>query len=173
MKLSDFDFRIWDGKKYLKQKIYNDNINNNEYIAVTGNVDDENYVLTIEHSYESNYYGGDYDEYCKVKDFTSCNYEIELFTGLYDKNGNKIYENDIVEYHENEALIIKYIKGTFYACQDYEKFMKKYECQDNKDTEKFWLEEAYKINNLRIDDNNFIARFEIIGNIHENAELLK
>lgn len=85
MKLKDFDFRIWDGKKYLKQKIYNDNINNNEYIAVTGNVNDENYILTIEHSCESNYYGGDYDEYCKVKDFTTCNYEIELFTGFYDK----------------------------------------------------------------------------------------
>ncbi|MBX1811733.1 hypothetical protein I9D65_03125, partial [Campylobacter jejuni] len=100
-------------------------------------------------------------------------YEIELWIGLYDKNGKKIYENDIVEYQENEALTIKYTKGTFYACQDYEKFMKKYECQDNKDIEKFWLEEAYKINNLRTDDNNFIARFEIIGNIHENHELLK
>lgn len=156
MKLQDFDFRIWDGKKYInniKGGVYIHKINDH-IKCLNRNQDCYNYEFELD-------------------DLDNSNLEIELFTGLYDKKGNKIYENDIVEYHENEALIIKYIKGTFYACQDYEKFMKKYECQDNKDTEKFWLEEAYKINNLRIDDNNFIARFEIIGNIHENAELLK
>ncbi|ECR9577528.1 hypothetical protein F2M64_09170 [Campylobacter coli] len=145
MKLSEFDFRVWD--KHHK------GCGNKDCKCQTKYVYGEEAKTRL----------SEFKEDC----------EIELFTGLYDKNGNKIYENDIVEYHENEALIIKYIKGTFYTCQDYEKFMKKYECQDNKDTEKFWLEEAYKINNLRIDDNNFIARFEIIGNIHENAELLK
>ncbi|EOH9414917.1 YopX family protein [Campylobacter jejuni] len=151
MKLGDFDFRIWDGKKYLKQKIYNDNINNNEYIAVTGNVDDENYVLTIEHSWESNYYGGDYDEYCKVKDFASCNYEIELFTGFYDKNGKKIYEGDILENKmtmEDLPYKVVFKWGVFYLVE------------------------------IDGNDEDLMSEFlfmelEVIGNIHENAELLK
>ncbi|ECQ1568840.1 hypothetical protein FYY76_02820 [Campylobacter jejuni] len=145
MKLQNFDFRIWN--------------NNSKTYEAGSIIESLGFITSVfnQLTYEK----------------PTIDYEIELWTGYFDKNGNKIYENDIVEYHENEALIIKYIKGTFYACQDYEKFMKKYECQDNKDTEKFWLEEAYKINNLRIDDNNFIARFEIIGNIHENKELLK
>ncbi|HIC3276457.1 TPA: YopX family protein [Campylobacter jejuni] len=159
MKLQDFDFRIWDGKKYLKQKIYNDNINNNEYIAVTGNVDDENYVLTIEHSYESNYYGGDYDEYCKVKDFTSCNYEIELFTGLYDKNGKKIYEGDILriqlDYNKVEKGFVQYHNGIF-------KVINRKASQASHEYCVTFLEICY------IKDC-----VEIIGNIHENAELLK
>ncbi|EOC3259206.1 YopX family protein [Campylobacter coli] len=155
MKLQDFDFRIWDGKKYLKQKIYNDNINNNEYIAVTGNVDDENYILTIEHSCESNYYGGDYDEYCKVKDFTTCNYEIELFTGLYDKKGKKVYENDIVKvkslYDYFLAKISIHKEGTFY----------------------FEGKNGDYIGSLiyLVEDEGYTI--ETIGNIHENKELLK
>lgn len=158
MKLKDFDFRIWDGKKYLKQKIYNDNINNNEYIAVTGNVNDENYILTIEHSCESNYYGGDYDEYCKVKDFTTCNYEIELFTGFYDKKGNKIYEGDILYSFEGcsegEAFKYKAVlkEGAFYLV----------ECGD--DGEEY---DEDLISEFRLEE------LEIVGNIHENAELLK
>ncbi|EAJ1960179.1 hypothetical protein ISV70_001669 [Campylobacter coli] len=155
MKLQDFDFRIWDGKKYLKQKIYNDNINNNEYIAVTGNVDDENYILTIEHSCESNYYGGDYDEYCKVKDFTTCNYEIELFTGIYDKKGKKVYENDIVKvkslYDYFLAKISIHKEGTFY----------------------FEGKNGDYIGSLiyLVEDEGYTI--ETIGNIHENKELLK
>lgn len=153
MKLKDFDFRIWDGKKYLKQKIYNDNINNNEYIAVTGNVDDENYVFTIEHGCERDYYGGDYDEYCKVKDFTSCNYEIELFTGFFDKNGKKIYEGDIIIFddivHDTNRIgvIIKRHSGEF-----------RLEFSKN-DTL-----------GLRISDE---SKLLIIGNIHENKNLLE
>ncbi|EDP4562249.1 hypothetical protein FW487_07260, partial [Campylobacter jejuni] len=142
MKLSDFDFRVF----------------NNEFSKY-----ETNYALVSILILDS----------LKGMGYLNQEYEIELWIGLYDKNGKKIYENDIVEYQENEALIIKYIKGTFYACQDYEKFMKKYECQDNKDTEKFWLEEAYKIYNFKIDDDNRIVRFRKIGNIHENPELLK
>lgn len=153
MKLKDFDFRIWNGKKYLKQKIYNDNINNNEYIAVTGNIDDENYVFTIEHGCERDYYGGDYDEYCKVKDFTTCNYEIELFTGLFDKNGNKIYEGDVIifddiVYDTNRiGVIIK-------------RHIDEFRLEFNKNDTL----------GLRVLNESDLL---VIGNIHENSELIK
>ncbi|TKX33316.1 YopX family protein [Campylobacter taeniopygiae] len=152
MKLSDFDFRIWS-------ELENGYI---EYPALAK----LSSVLPAKSYYVNELIP------CVKFDQRDDKKELELWTGYYDIDGKKIYENDIVEYQENEALMIKYIKGAFYACQDYKKFMKKYECQDNKDTERFWLEEAYKICNLKIDDNNFIARFEVIGNIHENENLL-
>ncbi|MBF7067549.1 hypothetical protein IY885_04680 [Campylobacter volucris] len=151
MKLKEFDFRIWNGKKYLKQKIYNDNINDNEYIAVTGNVDDENYVFTIEHGCERNYHGGDYDEYCKVKDFISCNYEIELFTGLYDKNGKKIYEGDIIDINA-DPFIFKDI-----VCMD---MIRGIELKESN----YHL--CNVIENFTYGD--YIDEIEVIGNIHNN-----
>ncbi|HEC1903751.1 TPA: hypothetical protein R1815_001621 [Campylobacter jejuni] len=133
-------------------------------MAVTGNVDDENYVLTIEHSWESNYYGGDYDEYCKVKDFASCNYEIELFTGLYDKKGNKIYENDIIK---NEPL-----EEIYHITRDDTNKMFKIIMYNEYSNGKFYRRKAEP-------DISFLKSFkseknmEVIGNIHENADLLE
>ncbi|HED9756361.1 TPA: hypothetical protein R8I52_000286 [Campylobacter jejuni] len=165
MKLKDFGFRIWNGKKYLKQKIYNDNINNNEYIAVTGNVDDENYVFTIEHGCERDYYGGDYDEYCKVKDFTTCNYEIELFTGFYDKNGKKIFEGDILENKEFEEFYLITRNDIVYNILEIEIYRKNikgqlYKYKKNADISFF----------KSIPSSKYM---EIVGNINVNKDLLE
>ncbi len=84
------------------------------------------------------------------------NLEIELFTGLCDKNGNKIYEGDILYYFKDcsEGEVFKYQvlfkEGAFYLFETYDGF---------------------------VDDEDLIAEFDlkelqVMGNIHENKELL-
>ncbi|ECK7781664.1 YopX family protein [Campylobacter coli] len=84
------------------------------------------------------------------------NLEIELFTGLCDKNGNKIYEGDILYYFKDcsEGEVFKYQvlfkEGAFYLFESYDGF---------------------------VDDEDLIAEFDlkelqVMGNIHENKELL-
>ncbi|EAI3388596.1 YopX family protein [Campylobacter coli] len=86
------------------------------------------------------------------------NYEIELFTGLCDKNGNKIYEGDILysfeDCPEDEAFKYKVVfkEGAFYLV----------ECGDNgKEYDEDLIKEFW------------LTEMEIMGNINENAELLK
>ncbi|EEP3611743.1 YopX family protein [Campylobacter jejuni] len=86
------------------------------------------------------------------------NLEIELFTGFYDKNGKKIYEGDILfsfeGCSEGEAFKYKAVlkEGAFYLV----------ECGD--DGEEY---DEDLISEFRLEE------LEIVGNIHENAELLK
>ncbi|EAI2216757.1 hypothetical protein E2J16_07970 [Campylobacter coli] len=83
------------------------------------------------------------------------NDEIELFTGLYDKKGKKVYENDIVKvkslYDHFLAKIRIHKAGTFY-------FERK-----NGD----YLGSLHYL----VEDQGYII--EIIGNIHENKKLLE
>ncbi|EAC1598567.1 hypothetical protein CCX16_00300 [Campylobacter coli] len=83
-------------------------------------------------------------------------YEIELWTGFYDKNGKKIYEGDILYYFKDcsEGEVFKYQvlfkEGAFYLFESYDGF---------------------------VDDEDLIAEFDlkelqVMGNIHENKELL-
>ncbi|APA53332.1 hypothetical protein BLD35_07230 [Campylobacter coli] len=81
--------------------------------------------------------------------------EIELFTGLYDKKGKKVYENDIVKvkslYDYFLAKISIHKEGTFY----------------------FEGKNGDYIGSLiyLVEDEGYTI--ETIGNIHENPELLK
>ncbi|ECK7949980.1 hypothetical protein FST69_04680 [Campylobacter jejuni] len=134
-------------------------------MAVTGNVNDENYVFTIEHGCERDYYGGDYDEYCKVKDFTTCNYEIELFTGFYDKNGKKIFEGDILENKEFEEFYLITRNDIVYNILEIEIYRKNikgqlYKYKKNADISFF----------KSIPSSKYM---EIVGNINVNKDLLE
>lgn len=72
---------------------------------------------------------------------------IEQCTGLKDKNGKLIYENDLIKIDDDVAVI----KWSDY----YARFMLE-SSEDNFDFETTYAEEC-----------------EIIGNIHENADLLE
>ncbi|HEF1354883.1 TPA: hypothetical protein R8R39_000793 [Campylobacter jejuni] len=138
MKLSDFDFRVWDGKKYIN------NIKGGVYIHKIND-----YIKCLKRNQDC------YDYEFELDDLDNSNLEIELFTGLYDKKDKKVYENDIVKvkslYDYFLAKISIHKEGTFY----------------------FEGKNGDYIGSLiyLVEDEGYTI--EAIGNIHENAELLK
>ncbi|WP_291953229.1 YopX family protein [Campylobacter sp.] len=87
--------------------------------------------------------------------------EIELFTGLYDKNGKKIYENDILKFRFNGTQeIIAYANAITYNGLFF----------TSKDNGLFPRIDDYSYRYL---ESEFNFSIEIIGNIHKNPELLK
>lgn len=91
-------------------------------------------------------------------------YEIELWTGYFDKNGKKIYEGDVIKYvyifkHEllDKGMIKKLPKKVSIGCVGIDNFLG-FRILKNKELQCFMKD---------------ISNIEIIGNIHENADLLK
>ncbi|ECQ9327170.1 hypothetical protein F0K54_04750 [Campylobacter coli] len=138
MKLKDFDFRIWDGRKYVN------NIKGGVYIHKK-----DTDVKCLNRNQDC------YDYEFALDELDNSNLEIELFTGLYDKKDKKVYENDIVKvkslYDYFLAKISIHKEGTFY----------------------FEGKNGDYIGSLiyLVEDEGYTI--EAIGNIHENAELLK
>ena len=82
---------------------------------------------------------------------------VGQFTGLTDKNGKEIFEGDIIMTKSPYRYFIAYKNGAFYA----------YHCEI-KDIEK----SPYRWGLLsRSDELDMEA--EVIGNIHDNPELIK
>lgn len=93
--------------------------------------------------------------------YFDCYCDIEQCTGLKDKKGNLIYDGDIVKGEHTYNLIIKIDNVGL-----------KYEILQGKDAE---FIEQYLAVDLVNGEDGFVyeQHFEIIGNIHENKELLK
>ncbi|HEC1708102.1 TPA: hypothetical protein R1679_001198 [Campylobacter coli] len=146
MKLSDFDFRVWDGRKY---------VNN-----IKGGV----YIHKKDTDVKCLYRNQDcYDYEFQLDDLDNSNLEIELFTGYYDYKGNKIYIGDIIE-----CLVFTNEKNLeiFYEiiCFDMELGL----CSKLSNGDGGYLFDLRRHKN-----NKTIEDVYVVGNIHENKELLK
>lgn len=91
-------------------------------------------------------------------------YEIMQYTGLKDKNGKEIYEDDIIEGPNRKHWIIKW--------EDYSW------CVDNHDlreigVNKFAGDESYPLHKYLSFSPSLKNSLIIIGNIYANPELLK
>ncbi|EHB2851747.1 hypothetical protein JYF24_001037 [Campylobacter coli] len=146
MKLKDFDFRIWDGRKYVN------NIKGGVYIHKK-----DTDVKCLNRNQDC------YDYEFQLDDLDNSNLEIELFTGYYDYKGNKIYIGDIIE-----CLVFTNEKNLeiFYEiiCFDMELGL----CSKSSNGDGGYLFDLRRHKN-----NKTIEDVYVVGNIHENKELLK
>jgi uncharacterized phage protein (TIGR01671 family) len=96
--------------------------------------------------------------------------QLEQYTGLKDKNGREIYEGDIISFTVawHDLGVVQFAKGIFGLNSDY----KKSADPENKDGRLYgaW---GQAHNLRRVEDGEILSEAEIIGNIHENPELLK
>ncbi|EAI9011976.1 hypothetical protein C0L37_07960 [Campylobacter coli] len=146
MKLSDFDFRVWDGRKYVN------NIKGGVYIHKQ-----DTDVKCLNRNQAC------YDYEFQLDDLDNSNLEIELFTGYYDYKGNKIYIGDIIE-----CLVFTNEKNSeiFYEIICFDMELGLCSKSSNGDGGNLFDLRRHK-NNKTIED------VYVVGNIHENKELLK
>lgn len=85
---------------------------------------------------------------------------IGQFTGLYDKNGKEIYEGDIVRFPVNGPTEDTAV-------------LKTSEVKWNKDLFRFTVLSELWRSEYCIIDGGRVGQMEVIGNMHDNPELLK
>lgn len=129
-------FRIWD--KTSNRMLYQDDFERVE-------LDTKNKMVSLVRSetIESSYVL-DYED--------SIEAEIMQYTGLKDKNGKKVYEDDIIQYsHKAVGMILRKVRMKY----------------------GMWGIEGI-VKGTQIPFANILeSEYEVIGNIHENPELLE
>lgn len=90
------------------------------------------------------------------------NYIVEQFTGLWDSNGQKIYEGDIVRYTaEDESSFVGPVE--YMANDDYPAF----------DIPSKYLPHQSAFESNVLSTGMTFEKLEVIGNVHANPELLE
>lgn len=89
---------------------------------------------------------------------------IGQYTGLIDKNGKKIFEGDIVRCRYANVLKNEHIQTVVFYCG---KFMAKFSNGGA------YAELFDGVKHFDFDKSVYMTEIEIIGNIHDNSELLK
>ena len=90
---------------------------------------------------------------------------VGQFTGLTDKNGKKIFEGDIVRTHYANAPKAVFVETVIFDCG---KFCATSTNEGCKTTATLWD----GVPRLAIDKSVYMDEVEVIGNIHDNPELL-
>lgn len=114
---------------------------------------------------DDGFHNDDFSGWYKVLEKT-----IGQFTGLFDKNGKEIYEGDILRKPAKEQWEIKNFVG-------YEVFWHDNDCADNHIG---WQMNRHHYNGCLCGTTDFVrclpkycCQMEVIGNIHDNPELLE
>lgn len=106
------------------------------------------------------------DQYKTISFTGHDNRVIEQFTGLTDKNGKEIYEGDMVQgYSAYYCYVIEYIGFGFKWKPILNEDGRNLSCADK--MPKYDLEEIID------SEESFNTHHEVIGNIHDNPELLE
>lgn len=91
---------------------------------------------------------------------------LELWSGFYDSKGTKIYEGDIVKYDSRtKPLVVVFERSTFYIVDTSIEKDLQVDCGTR-------LQGIYD-NGSNGYTNQKLECLQVLGNIHENAELLK
>lgn len=149
----EIKFRVWD--RALNKMITKENVKGLLDTVNTGDWDTD-YTYSRDEWYPAydiltifDYFEGIQDRY--IEDTSTKRFELMQYTGLHDKNGKEIWENDIVEITREciyEKGIIIFKDGCFFI-KSKENLLALYNCE---------------LSNYKI---------KIIGNIYDNPEMLK
>lgn len=90
---------------------------------------------------------------------------VGQYTGLTDKNGKRIFEGDIVKTHYANAKKSDFVETVVFHNGKFCAFRSNNDCKQ-------WTMLYDGVKHLAIDKSVYMDSVEIIGNIHDNPELL-